>query len=101
MNYIEKIGDIGYSAAAFTEPSRVFNCLLHDLSIVKLHSYGLKERSLNLLFSYLKNRKQRVRLNNTYNELTEILLGVPQGSILCFRPLLCKIFSCYLFFVPP
>ena len=56
MNYIEKIGDIGYSASPFTDLSRVLNCLLHDLSSTKLYSYGLEEGSLNLLFSYLKNK---------------------------------------------
>ena len=48
-----------------------------------------------MLFSYLKNRKQRVRLNNTYSEWIDILFGAPQGSIL--RPLLFNIFLCDLF----
>ena len=56
---------------------------------------GIKEGSLNLLFSYFKNRKQRVRLNNTYSEWKDILFGVPQGSIL--GPLLFNIFLCDLF----
>ena len=75
--------------------SKAFNCLPHDLLIAKLHDYGIKKRSLNLLFSYLKNRKQRVRLNNTYCEWIGILFGVPQGSIL--GPLLFNIFLCDLF----
>ena len=45
-----------------------------------------------MLFSYLKNRKQRVRLNNTYGEWIDILFGVPQESIL--DPLLFNIFLC-------
>ena len=72
-----------------------FDCLPHDLLIAKLHAHGIKEGSLNLLFSYFKNRKQRVRLNNTYSEWIDILFGVPQGSIL--DPLLCNIFLCDLF----
>ena len=55
----------------------------------------VSKKSLNLLFSYLKNRKQRVRLNNTYSEWIDILFGVPQGSIL--GPLLFNIFLCDLF----
>ena len=50
---------------------------------------------MNFLFLYLKNRKQRVRLNNTYSEWIDILFGVPQGSIL--GPLLFNIFLCDLF----
>ena len=48
-----------------------------------------------MLFSYLKNRKQRVRLNNTYSKWVDILFGAPQGSIL--SPLLFNIFLCDLF----
>ena len=48
-----------------------------------------------MLFSYLKNRKQRVRLNNTGSEWIDILSGVSQGSIL--GPLLFNIFLCDLF----
>ena len=79
-----------------TDLSKAFDCLSHDLLIAKLHAYGIKKGSLNLLFSNLKNRKQRVRLNNTYSEWIDILFGVPQGSIL--GPLLFNIFLCDLFF---
>ena len=48
-----------------------------------------------MLFSYLKNRKQRVHLNNTYSEWIDILFGVSQGFIL--GPLLFDIFLCDLF----
>ena len=50
---------------------------------------------LNSLFFYLKNRKQRVRLSNTYSEWVDILFGVPKGPIL--DPLLFNIFLCDLF----
>ena len=80
------------SAAFLTDLSKAFDCLPHDLLIAKLHASGIKKSSLKLLFSYLKKRKQRVRLNNTYSD---ILFGVPQGSTL--GPLLFNIFLCDLF----
>ena len=83
------------SAALLTDLSKAFDCLPYDLLIAKLHACSIKKFSLNFLFLYLKNRKQRVRLNNTYSEWIDILFGVPQGSIL--GPLLFNIFLCDLF----
>ena len=85
----------GALAALLTDLSKAFDCLPHDLLIAKLHAYGIKEGSFNLFFSYLKNRKQRVRLNNTYSEWVDILFGVPQESIV--GSLLFNIFLCDLF----
>ena len=56
------------SAALSTDLSKAFDCLPHDLLIAKLYAYGIKKWSSNLLLSYLKYRRQRVRLNNNYSE---------------------------------
>ena len=37
---------------------------------------------MRYVYSYLSNRKQCVRINNTYSNYQKIILGVPQGSIL-------------------
>ena len=53
------------TAALLADLSKAFDCLAHDLLIAKLHACGVQKECLNLLFCYLKNREQRVRLNNT------------------------------------
>ena len=62
--------------------SKAFDCIPHDLIIAKLHAYGFDENALVLVYSYLKKRKQSVRINNVYSSFQEIVSGVPQGSVL-------------------
>ena len=70
------------SGALLTDLSKAFDCILHDLLIAKLEAYGLEYNSLQMLQSYLSNRKQRTKINDAYSKYCEILFGVPQGSIL-------------------
>ena len=62
--------------------SNAFDCIPHDLIIAKLTTYGIERKTLRLIYSYLKGRKQCVKINNTYSDYNEIISGVPQGSIL-------------------
>jgi len=64
--------------------SKAYDCLNHELLIAKLHAYGVSIESGRLLYNYLKHRKQRVKIGSNFSELLDILLGVPQGSILIF-----------------
>ena len=85
--------------ALLTDLSKAFDCLNHDLLISKLKSYGLDEKSLCLMYSYLHNRSQRVKIGNVYSRIQNVETGVPQGSIL--GPLLFNIHIADLFdFLP-
>ena len=48
--------------ALLTGLSKTFDCIPHDLSIAKRAAYGLSEKELVYILSYLSNRKQCVRI---------------------------------------
>ena len=68
--------------AVLTDLSKAFDCIPHDLIIAKLSAYNFSDETLPYIYSYLRNRRQCVRINSTHSQLETIISGVPQGSIL-------------------
>ena len=91
----KSIDNKGKAGVLLTDLSKAFDCLSHDLLIAKLNAYGCDFNSLKLVYSYLTDRLQRVRINSSYSTWSEIIYGVPQGSIL--GPLLFNIYLSDLF----
>ena len=69
------VGDV------FINLSKAFDCILRDLLIAKLAANGFKGTALKYIYSYRKNRRQCVRLNNTYSDFKVTISGFCQGSI--------------------
>ena len=82
--------------ALLTDLSKAFDCLNHELLIAKLNAYNFDNSSLEVIRSYLSNRKHRTKINNTFSEWAEIFAGIPQGSIL--GPLLFNIYMNDIFY---
>ena len=61
----------------------------------KLAAFGF-DYSLKIMESFLSNRQQRTKINNVLSCYSEIIYGVPEGSIL--GPLLFNICICEIFF---
>ena len=66
----------------FLDLSKAFDSTNHDILLRKLKCYGIRGISLELIHSYLFNRKQFVYIDGVNSTLLTLAGGIPQGSIL-------------------
>ena len=76
---LEQSGLIGIASM---DLSKAFDSVSHNLLLRKLEKKGFGGRSLKWLQTYLTNRTQEVRFNEQTSEKTQVMAGVPQGSVL-------------------
>ena len=73
---------VNFTSALFCDLSKAFDVINHNVLLHKLATYGIRGIALDWFKSYLSNRKQFVRYGSHNSTLTDIVHGVPQGSIL-------------------
>ena len=66
----------------FLDLKKAFDTIDHEILVLKLERYGIRGPALNIIVSYLKNRKQYVEIDGIKSSFQPINKGVPQGSIL-------------------
>ena len=66
----------------FLDLSKAFDTVNHRLLFEKLERAGIRGAALDLIKSYLHNRQQIVKINNTKSCSRTVSTGVPQGTVL-------------------
>ena len=70
--------------------SKAFNSVPHERLFLKLEAYGIQGKVLQWIRSFLSQRKQAVVINGVKLATSNVLSGVPQGSVI--GPLLFSIY---------
>ena len=61
---------------------KAFDTVPHARLLLKLKEYGINGNLLCWLHGFLSNRRQRVSINGSFSQLSDVTSGVPQGSVL-------------------
>lgn len=80
--WIQDIDDNKYIVAVFLDFKRAFETIDRHLLLKKLKYYGINGTVLRWFDSYLTNRLQITKIENSFSLPLENKLGVPQGSVL-------------------
>ena len=66
-----------FGCGLFIDLRKAFDTVNHEILLMKLEHYGIRDNILNWFKSYLNDRKQYVSINGQSSELLEIKCGVP------------------------
>lgn len=88
-NLLETIDFITYNLNSdnqtdiiYLDYAKAFDKVSHNKLLIKLESYSINVSILKWIESFLKNRKQRVAIGDSFSEWKSVSSGVPQGTVL-------------------
>ncbi|CAB4042884.1 Hypothetical predicted protein, partial [Paramuricea clavata] len=64
----------------FLDLKKAFDCVDHSILLRKLYNYGIRGKSFQWFQSYLSDRVQMCKVNQTLSNKRIVKCGVPQGS---------------------
>ena len=70
------------SDIAYIDLDKAFDKVSHSKILHKLSYYGVSGNLYKWLKSYLLDIKQRVKINDSFSNLSPVISGVPQGSVI-------------------
>ena len=67
---------------AIMDFSKAFDSVPHNRLLSKLNHYGIRNRTLSWISNFLQHRSQRVVVGGEHSAWTDVVSGVPQGTVL-------------------
>ena len=87
LHHWHRAHDEGHSVRVlFVDYAKAFDHVDHNIVLQKLKSYGVPDFIVHRMMSFLSDRQQRVKINETFSDWAVLRGGMPQGSYL--RPLI-------------
>jgi hypothetical protein len=80
--WTEALEQGGQIDVIYTDLEKAFDKVPHNQLLRKLKSYNLNDQIINWVKSFLTDRRQRVRISESFSKWEKVLSGIPQGSIL-------------------
>lgn len=68
--------------AVFLDLAKAFDTVNYDILFQHLYDIGIRGVALDLISDYLTDRKQVVKINDSYSTPLPVTMGVPQGTVL-------------------